>query len=111
MSDNDQSSSMLEPSSSASKVISLCGRFLDDHQRVRVEFTLSDVSQKPNVELSLLDQSGIEISHTIILGIIDPQMHITLHLRNHRDENPVWVKALLSTGDIQCLDEKTEQVQ
>ncbi len=110
MSDNDQSSHH-EPSLAASKVVSLSGKFLDDRKRVRVEFKLSDVSQKPNVELSLVDQNSVELAHTVILGVLIRQMNFTLHLIKPSIDESVWVKALLRTDDNFCLDERTEQVQ
>lgn len=111
MSENDLKNSKRETSSATSQVVALCGTFLDDHKRVRVEFELSDASQKPNVELSLIDQNNDTLAHTVILGVFDPRMHFTLHLGKHSGEKPVWVKALLRTDDNPCLDEKTEQVQ
>lgn len=111
MTDNQQSTININPISTEIEIVSLLGKFSDDHKRVRVEFELSDVSQKPNAELSLLDQDGTVMAHTVILGVLDRWMHFTLHLRKHPNEEPVWVKALLRTDDNQCLAEKTEQVQ
>ncbi len=111
MSDNDQSSDNNLASTVNVKIVSLCGRFSDDHKRVRVEFELTDADRKPTVELSLIDSAGVVITHAVIMGVLVRQMYFTLHLGKHPSDKPVWVKILLRTDDHLCLDEKTEPVE
>jgi hypothetical protein len=110
MADNAQNNHP-ESSPAAPEVVSLSGKFFEDRKRVRVEFELSDVSQKPNVELSLVDQDTIELAHAVILGVCIRQMNFTLHLNKPSIDESIWVKALLRTDDNPFLDQRIEQVQ
>lgn len=93
------------------KVLSLSGQLSQDQKRVLVRLDLSDASQRPDVELSLLDMEKNEITSAIILGVMSPSLSFTLHLGKYAPTLPVLVSARVRKGENEILDQKIETVQ
>jgi hypothetical protein len=93
------------------RILSLSGEFTEDRKRVHVNLKLSDASDRPNVNLALIDPSGNEISKTVILEMMMPVLNFTLHLGKYSGELPIRVSAQVCKDEGALIDEKVELVK
>ncbi|MCX6054911.1 MAG: hypothetical protein NTZ74_08370 [Chloroflexi bacterium] len=69
-----------------------------DETRIRVELTLYENHSKPNIDLVLSDATGQEISRSILISPIEPQIQFTMHIRQ---SNPVFPLHLACTSYLE----------
>lgn len=93
------------------KIVEFQAELLPDHRRVHVCLELSDVSQRPDIELLLTDLEGHEIARSIILGTISLNLNFTLHLGKYDGGMPIKATARVSLNENILLDQKTLTVQ
>jgi hypothetical protein len=96
--------------SSETKIVEFQAELLPDHRRVHFCVKLSDVSQRPDLELLLIDLEGHEIARSIILGTIAPNLNFTLHLGSYEGSMPVKAIVRVSLNSNTLLDERTTTV-
>ena len=54
----------------------------DDRRRVRLLAEVQDLAEPfPYLELSLIDPDGQVVATTLVMGIMEPQLQMTLHCR------------------------------
>jgi len=64
-----------------------------DGKRVRVYLEISPFQIKPNGEISISNQEGLEVASISIIETIDPKMEFTIHLRTADTKGTYQVKA------------------
>lgn len=92
------------------RIESLSGILLDDRRRVRVMLVLSNTDIKSTVKLVLLDQNNNEITHSMIIGLMDERVNFTLHLGGFPVGTPLFVGATILTEGEVVLDTKISPV-
>ncbi len=92
------------------RILSLVGKFAEDHKRVRVNLKLSDASERPTAHLALLDPDGNIISSAVVLDLLFPILTFTLHLEKYPAGLPVQVSVRICNDKDVLLDEKMETV-
>jgi hypothetical protein len=82
-------------------------RFLDVHvepwpdgRRVRVHVSLTPFQQPPNLEMSIVDPSGSEISRIAIIENIDFKFVLTMHLRDTSPHEEYLLEAAVSYEEL-----------
>lgn len=93
------------------RIDSLSGILQEDGKRVRVTLTITDVSQRPNIELALLDAGHNEITRSIILGVMNTRLEFTLHLGKEADDSLIFVSAVIKNEDAALINERIEAVK
>ena len=103
--------SELTSSTPGNQIESLSGMLQEDGKRVRVTLTITDVSQRPNIELALLDAGHNEITRSIILGVMNTHLEFTLHLGKQADGSLIFVSAVIKNEDALVINERVEVVK
>lgn len=67
------------------KIRRLEARPYPDGQRIAVRFEITPFQQRPNIELSLLNNAGKKVAELSVVEVIENRMDFTMHLR---EENP-----------------------
>jgi hypothetical protein len=78
--------------------------------RVRVVVDLVENHTKPNLSMVLTDSLGSEISRSIIMGMIDPHVEFTLHVRVPNAQPPFSLTGITFIEEDQPIDSKNVAV-
>lgn len=78
--------------------------------RVRVVVDLDENHTKPNLSMILTDSLGNEISRSIIMGMIDPHVEFTLHVRVPNAQPPFNLTGITFIEEDQPIDSKNVAV-
>ena len=77
-----------------------------DGKRLRLTLDLTPFQRPPNCEIFVTDLLGNQIATANIIGIIDPKMQLTMHLRIRDPEDSFTARALIFYTE--SLEEITE---
>ncbi len=87
---------------------------LPDGRRVRVEVALTPFSERPNLDVFLLDPAGQAVATFSVIEAIDPRMAFTMHLRSPRPAPGYRLRVVLFYAPTlearQAAAEKGEQL-
>ena len=83
-----------------------------DGKRVRVSLELTPFQQHPNIELTLNDPDGNEVSSASIVELVSRKLELTLHLRRPNPSGGIYTLAAhLTYPDLGEMDQREETVQ
>lgn len=74
--------------------------------RVHVIVDLEENHSKPNLAMVLSDSLGNEISRSIIMGMLDPHVEFTLHVRVPNAQPPFTLTGITFIEEDQPIDSK-----
>ncbi len=77
-----------------------------DGRRLRVHVSLTPFQQKPDLEVTILDEGGKEVSHVTIIENADQRFVITMHIRTQTISGKYNLIAKVSYQDLGTVDEK-----
>jgi hypothetical protein len=64
------------------QIIALRAAPADDRRRVRLLVEMQDFQEPyPYLELSVIDPDGQIVATTLVMGVMEPQLQMTLHVR------------------------------
>jgi len=95
--------------SSANTIKSIVGTEIAGN-RVHVVVELSENHSKPNLAMILFDTLGNEISRSLILGVLDPHVEFTLHIRVPDAKSPLSLTGTTFIEEEQLIDSKSVEV-
>jgi hypothetical protein len=75
--------------------------------RVHVVVDLSENNTKPNLMMTLVDTLGNEVSRSIILGVLEPHIEFTLHIRVPETLFPLRLTGTTFIEEEQLIDSKS----
>ncbi len=78
-----------------------------DGRRIRVHVTLTPFQQKPNLEASIKDETGHEVSFTSIIETAENRFVFTMHIRSASVSGKYTLTASLNYQDLGTIDEKS----
>lgn len=99
---------MANPLENAIKTI--YGTEISGH-RVQVVVDLEENHTKPNLAMILTDAQSNEVSRSLIMGMIDPHVEFTLHIRVPDAQPPYTLTGITFIEEDQPLDSKTVEVK
>jgi hypothetical protein len=82
------------------RILDLHAEPWQDGRRIRVHITLTPFQQPPNLEASIYDLQGNEVSHASIIENIDDKLVITMHLRDRESQAEYWLEVSLSFPEM-----------
>ncbi len=82
-----------------------------DGRRVRVYLEITPFQKRPNGEISIIKQPGVEVASVSIIETIDPKMEITLHLRDPETAGEYFVQAIIFYSEQLEEGEENKQVE
>ena len=80
---------------------------MPDGRRLRVHVTLTPFQQKPNVEASIKDESGREVSYANIIETAEFRFVFTMHIRSKAVSGTYILTTGLNYQDLGIIDEKS----
>jgi hypothetical protein len=78
--------------------------------RVHVVVELSENNTKPNLMMTLSDAHGNEVSRSIILGVLDPHVEFTLHIRVSEAPFPLNLVGTTFIEEEQPIDSRNVEL-
>ncbi len=81
------------------------------NRRVQVLVDLEEQHTKPNLAMILTDAHGNEVSRSLIMGMIDPHVEFTLHIRVPDAQPPLMLTGITFMEEDQPLDSKSVEVK
>lgn len=78
--------------------------------RVQVVVDLEENHTKPNLAMILTDALGNEVSRSLIMGMIDPHVEFTLHIRVPDAQPPFSLTGITFMEEDQPIDTKSIEV-
>lgn len=78
--------------------------------RVHVVVDLEEKHTKPNLSMILTDALGNEVSRSIIMGVLDPHVEFTLHIRVPDAQPPLSLTGITFIEEDQPIDSKNVDV-
>ncbi len=79
----------------------------EDGRRLRVHLDVAPFLERPNIEVSITNENGDELSSISIIESIDTHMTFTMHLRGNNIGGKLTLKASLSYPEIGEVDQKS----
>ena len=78
-----------------------------DGRRLRVHVTLTPFQQKPNLEASIKDEAGREVSYASVIETAVNRFVFTMHIRSQAVGGTYTLTASLNYPDLGTIDEKS----
>lgn len=78
----------------------------EDNRKVRIHLHISPFLERPNLEVTITSESGVEAAGIHIIESIDSQMTFTMHLRGIQDERKFTLSASVLYPEIEIVDQK-----
>ena len=78
----------------------------EDGRRMRIHLDVTPFLQRPDIEVTILNENGDVISNISIIESIDAHMAFTMHLRGDDINGPLTLSASLSYSEIGEVDQK-----
>ncbi|HCS40613.1 MAG TPA: hypothetical protein DIW44_13650 [Anaerolineaceae bacterium] len=78
--------------------------------RVHVVVDLEEKHTKPNLAMVLNDVLGNEVSRSLIMGMLDPHVEFTLHVRVPDAKPPLSLTGITFIEEDQPIDSKSVNV-
>ncbi len=79
----------------------------EDPRRVRVHLDVTPFLQRPNIEVSIANESGAEVANITIIESIDSRMVFTMHIRGDSLNGAYTLSASLSYEEIGIVDHQS----
>ena len=79
----------------------------DGGRRVRVHLEITPFKERPNLEVSIADINGVEVSSINIIESIDTRMTFTMHIRSKEVSGKYTLSASLAYDNLGKVDEKS----
>jgi hypothetical protein len=79
-------------------------------KRVHVVVDLDENHTKPNLSMILSDALGNEVSRSSIMGMLDPHVEFTLHIRVPEAQPPLSLTGITFIEEDQPIDSKSVDV-
>ena len=70
------------------RIIALSAEPIQDTQKVRIKIELTPFRELPDINFSIRDENGIEISSTNMIESVLDQINFVMHLRKAPDDIP-----------------------
>lgn len=80
-----------------------------DGVRIKVHLALTPFQQRPNIEVSIRNDQGRDVSSLSIVEAIDPAMDFTMHLREAKTGGRYALEALVFYADVEAQGENGGQ--
>ncbi len=78
----------------------------EDPRRVRVHLDVTSFLQRPNVEVTITNESGAEVASTTIIESIEPRMVFTMHIRGEPMDRKYTLSASVSYEETGTVDQQ-----
>lgn len=78
----------------------------DQSRRVRITLELTPFLERPNLEVTLMDEEDYEVSSINIIESIDSRMIFTMHIRREESVGPYLLTAKIVYPEIGIVDQK-----
>ncbi len=78
-----------------------------DGRRLRVHVSLTPFQQKPDLEATIFDAAGEEVSHASIIENAEPRFVFTMHIRAQTISVIYTLTAKVSYQELGTVDEKS----
>ena len=78
-----------------------------DGRRLRVHVTLTPFKEKPNLEASIKNEAGLEVSYASIIETAENRFVFTMHIRSQTIAGIYTLTASLNYPDLGTIDEKS----
>jgi len=78
----------------------------EDNRRARIAFEISPFLQRPNIEISVKNQKGQQVSQLSVVEAIENTMEFTLHLREPNPGGNYTLEMQIFYTDLTGLDEE-----
>ncbi len=76
----------------------------EDPSRVRIHLDVTPFLQRPNIEVSIINENGDEVSNVTIIESIDAHMVFTMHIRGEPANGKFTLSASLSYEEMGTID-------
>jgi hypothetical protein len=77
-----------------------------DGRRVKVHVSLTPFQQKPDLEATIFDEAGNEVSHASIIETAVMRFVFTMHIRTQEVAGTYTLSAKVSYQDLSTVDER-----
>jgi hypothetical protein len=77
-----------------------------DGRRVRINFEISPFLQRPNIEISVKNQHGQQVSQLSVVEAIENKMEFTLHLREPHPSGEYTLTIEVFYSDLAGLEDE-----
>jgi hypothetical protein len=81
-----------------------------DGRRVKVYLEITPFQKRPNAEIHILSNQGVEVATVSVIETVDPRLDITMHLRGSIDGGEYTVRAILFYSHLDLEEESGEHV-
>lgn len=78
----------------------------EDSRRVRVHLDVTPFLERPNIEVSIANENGEEVTSVTIIESIDAHMAFTMHLRGDQAHGKFTLSASLSYTELGAVDHR-----
>ena len=78
-----------------------------DGQRLKVHVSLTPFQQKPDLEATIFNEAGQEVSHASIIESAEQRFVFTMHIRSQTVSGTYTLTASLSYQELGTIDEKS----
>ncbi len=78
----------------------------EDPRRVRVHLDVTAFLQRPNIEVSIANESGADVANITIIESIDSRMVFTMHIRGEPTNGKYTLSASLSYDETGTVDQQ-----
>lgn len=79
----------------------------EDERRVRIHLEMTPFLERPNIEVTITDMDGKEVSSIDIIESIESRMTFTMHIRADNVKGPYTLSANLAYPDIGIVDQNS----
>jgi hypothetical protein len=67
----------------------------EDRQRVAVGFDITPFTERPNIEVSVINEEGTEVASLIVIEALQPNFNLTMHIKDPTESEIYEVEANL----------------
>jgi len=78
----------------------------DNSRRVRITLELTPFLERPDLEVSLIDEDDFEVSSLSIIESIDARMTFTMHIRREESKGPYKLSVKIAYPEIGMVDQQ-----
>lgn len=78
----------------------------DSSRRVRITLEITPFIERPNLEVTLLDENNFEVSSINIIESIDARMTFTMHIRREESNGPYTLSVKIVYPELGMVDQK-----
>lgn len=93
------------------RILELRPELLDDRRKLRVYLQITPFLENPDLEVSVMEVSGEEITHASIIGTAEDRFVFTLHLRKPDLPDRLTLTCQLTYAEIGAVDTKSVEIE